>query len=171
MYVHIIFNLCDIWLQLRVIAYDNLSPALRATADVLISVGRNVNPPLFDQQQYQQTIPETFAFGRGVISVRATDRDNVWTWIMKVFDVECEYSWFCFYFITQILTCRMPLPSASLETTRTASLYPISSLSQPMAPFTYVSHWKITILISSQWVSEIKIKIFKRKRNITCSLL
>lgn len=89
MYVHIIFNLCDIWLQLRVIAYDNLSPALRATADVLISVGRNVNPPLFGQQQYQQTIPETFAFGRGVISVRATDRDNVWTWIMKVFDVEC----------------------------------------------------------------------------------
>lgn len=89
MYVHIIFNLCDIWLQLRVIAYDNLSPALRATADVLISVGRNVNPPLFDQQQYQQTIPETFAFGRGVISVRATDRDNVWTWIMKVFYVEC----------------------------------------------------------------------------------
>lgn len=95
LYLHC--NLCDIWLQLRVIAYDNLSPALRATADVLISVGRNVNPPLFDQQQYQQTIPETFAFGRGVISVRATDRDNVWTWIMKVFDVECEYSWFCFY--------------------------------------------------------------------------
>lgn len=82
MYVHtctgIVSNLCDIW-QLRVIAYDNLSPALRATADVLISVGRNVNPPLFDQQQYQQTIPETFAFGRGVISVRATDRDNVRT--------------------------------------------------------------------------------------------
>ena len=59
------------------IAYDSLSPVLRATSDVLISVARNVNPPLFDQQQYQQTIPETYAFGRGVISVRATDRDNV----------------------------------------------------------------------------------------------
>ncbi|KAK3089813.1 hypothetical protein FSP39_006721 [Pinctada imbricata] len=60
---------------LRVIAYDTLVPAQQATADVVISVARNVNPPIFTQQNYQRTVTENYALGIPIISVMATDRD------------------------------------------------------------------------------------------------
>ncbi|KAJ8318063.1 hypothetical protein KUTeg_003154 [Tegillarca granosa] len=61
---------------LKVIAYDTQSRAQVATADVSITVSRNVNPPIFTQSRYQTTISESYAFGVPVIKVSATDRDN-----------------------------------------------------------------------------------------------
>ena len=64
-------------LQLRVIGYDSLTPYQRATADVTISVLRNVNSPLFQPDNYQDTIPEDLEVGSSILKVTATDADNV----------------------------------------------------------------------------------------------
>lgn len=63
--------------QLRVVAYDNLTPYQRATADVTISVRRNVNVPIFQPDRYTQTIAEDTDVGTSILRVTATDLDNV----------------------------------------------------------------------------------------------
>ena len=59
------------------IGYDSLTPNQRATADVTITVLRNVNSPLFQPDNYQQTIPEDLTVGASILQVTATDADNV----------------------------------------------------------------------------------------------
>ena len=61
---------------LRVIGYDSLTPYQQATADVTITVLRNVNSPQFQPENYQQTIPEELAVGASILQVTATDADN-----------------------------------------------------------------------------------------------
>ena len=64
--------------------YDPQYPLDTATATVQISVTRNENPPVFDQQLYQANISETTSIGVSVVRVNATDRDGV-SWVLLIF--------------------------------------------------------------------------------------
>lgn len=59
------------------VGYDDQTPYQRATADVVISVSRNVNGPLFQPDNYFRTITEETDVGIMVVDVNATDADNV----------------------------------------------------------------------------------------------
>ncbi|GFN78435.1 protocadherin fat 4, partial [Plakobranchus ocellatus] len=61
---------------LRVVCYDSQVSSQRATADVVVSVVRNVNSPVFSAAQYSTTIPEEYELNRPVLTVAATDADN-----------------------------------------------------------------------------------------------
>ena len=63
------------------ICYDSLVSSQRATADVAVSVVRNVNSPVFSAGQYSTTIPEEYELNRAVLTVAATDADNVRSFI------------------------------------------------------------------------------------------
>lgn len=65
-----------IYLQLRVVAYDSVYPDTRDQADVTISVTRNENSPIFSLPNYDRTITDTFALGRVLIDVNASDADG-----------------------------------------------------------------------------------------------
>ncbi|RUS85645.1 hypothetical protein EGW08_006591, partial [Elysia chlorotica] len=61
---------------LRVIAYDTAYPSAIATETVQIIVTRNPSPPVFQNDPYVVTIPETFSLGANVTRVVATDADG-----------------------------------------------------------------------------------------------
>ncbi|WAQ95445.1 FAT4-like protein [Mya arenaria] len=58
-------------------AYDNGIPALYDTETVTVTVTRNTQPPTFSQQDYDTTILETQVLGDTIITVRATDPDQL----------------------------------------------------------------------------------------------
>nr|XP_032633972.1 protocadherin-16-like [Chelonoidis abingdonii] len=63
--------------DLRVTATDSGTPPLRAeSAFVLRVMDVNDNPPLFDQQEYKQSIPEVVYPGSFVLQVTARDKDQ-----------------------------------------------------------------------------------------------
>uniref|UniRef100_A0A674JQH3 Cadherin domain-containing protein n=1 Tax=Terrapene triunguis TaxID=2587831 RepID=A0A674JQH3_9SAUR len=63
--------------DLRVTATDSGTPPLRAeSAFVLKVMDVNDNPPLFDQQEYKQSIPEVVYPGSFVLQVTARDKDQ-----------------------------------------------------------------------------------------------
>uniref|UniRef100_A0A8C7FQE9 Protocadherin-16 n=1 Tax=Oncorhynchus kisutch TaxID=8019 RepID=A0A8C7FQE9_ONCKI len=63
--------------ELRVMATDAGTPPLRAESSFTIQVTDvNDNPPLFDQQQYIQVIPEVVFPGSFVLQVTARDKDQ-----------------------------------------------------------------------------------------------
>uniref|UniRef100_A0A8C3EZG8 Protocadherin-16 n=1 Tax=Chrysemys picta bellii TaxID=8478 RepID=A0A8C3EZG8_CHRPI len=63
--------------DLRVTATDSGTPPLRAeSAFVLQVMDVNDNPPLFDQQEYKQSIPEVVYPGSFVLQVTARDKDQ-----------------------------------------------------------------------------------------------
>ncbi|KAJ8404696.1 hypothetical protein AAFF_G00335590 [Aldrovandia affinis] len=63
--------------ELRVMATDSGTPPLRAESSFTIQVTDvNDNPPLFDQQEYRQTIPEVVYPGSFVLQVTARDKDQ-----------------------------------------------------------------------------------------------
>ena len=63
--------------QLRVIGYDSLTPFQRATAEVIITILRNVNPPIFTPDTYSRTIAEDTEVGTSLLTVTANDADQV----------------------------------------------------------------------------------------------
>lgn len=69
------------------IAYDSTTPQQRATADVQITVLRNVNLPVFNTETYTVTIQEETAVGTSILRVTATDADAV-SWSLNVV---CSY--------------------------------------------------------------------------------
>ncbi|XDV32090.1 hypothetical protein PO909_002982 [Leuciscus waleckii] len=63
--------------ELRVMATDSGTPPLRAESSFTIQVTDvNDNPPLFDQQEYTQVIPEVAFPGSFVVQVTARDKDQ-----------------------------------------------------------------------------------------------
>uniref|UniRef100_A0A8K9ULG1 Protocadherin-16 n=1 Tax=Oncorhynchus mykiss TaxID=8022 RepID=A0A8K9ULG1_ONCMY len=63
--------------ELRVMATDAGTPPLRAESSFTIQVTDvNDNPPLFDQQEYRQAIPEVVFPGSFVLQVTARDNDQ-----------------------------------------------------------------------------------------------
>ncbi|XP_056330520.1 protocadherin-16 [Danio aesculapii] len=63
--------------ELRVMATDSGTPPLRAESTFTIQViDVNDNPPLFDQQEYTQVIPEVAFPGSFVVQVTARDKDQ-----------------------------------------------------------------------------------------------
>lgn len=63
--------------ELRVMATDSGTPPLRAESSFTIQViDVNDNPPLFDQQEYTQVIPEVAFPGSFVVQVTARDKDQ-----------------------------------------------------------------------------------------------
>eukprot|EP00063_Salmo_salar_P095100 XP_014069935.1 PREDICTED: protocadherin-16-like [Salmo salar] len=63
--------------ELRVMATDAGTPPLRAESSFTIQVTDvNDNPPLFDQQQYTQVIPEVVFPGSFILQVTARDKDQ-----------------------------------------------------------------------------------------------
>ena len=56
--------------------YDSSYPDVVDVSDVTISVTRNLNAPVFELPNYQETIPETFALGVQILQVSAVDSDG-----------------------------------------------------------------------------------------------
>ena len=65
----------DVFLQIRVQAYDGGLPSLSATATVDVLVQRNLYSPVFSVLNYEVTINENAALGVPFIYVNATDAD------------------------------------------------------------------------------------------------
>ena len=61
---------------LRIECFDTAYPDVKDTSDVVITVTRNLNPPIFQFPRYQDTIPETFGLGEVILCVSATDSDG-----------------------------------------------------------------------------------------------
>ena len=57
------------------VAYDSNVPSQRDTADVTITVTRNLNAPVFTRSNYITTVDESFPFGRAVVNATAVDAD------------------------------------------------------------------------------------------------
>uniref|UniRef100_A0A8C3BT49 Cadherin domain-containing protein n=1 Tax=Cairina moschata TaxID=8855 RepID=A0A8C3BT49_CAIMO len=99
--------------DLRVTATDSGTPPLRAESTfVLQVVDINDNPPLFDQQEYKQSIPEVVYPGSFVLQVTARDKDQgpngeVQYSIMHGHDTHS--SWFAIDPATGIITTAAPL--------------------------------------------------------------
>ena len=60
----------------RVQCYDSAYPNIRDTSDVVITVSRNLNAPIFEFPRYTQTVPDTYPLGQEVLRVSATDSDG-----------------------------------------------------------------------------------------------
>ncbi|NXX49867.1 PCD16 protein, partial [Tricholaema leucomelas] len=99
--------------DLRVTATDSGMPPLRAeSAFVLQVVDINDNPPLFDQQEYRQTIPEVVYPGSFVLQVTARDKDqgpNGEVRYSIVHSHNTHSSWFAIDPATGIITTAAPL--------------------------------------------------------------
>lgn len=65
------------FLQLRVVAYDTGAPRLQATAEVFITVLRNLNGPVFNPQIYRLTIEETRPVQSYIQKLTVADSDGV----------------------------------------------------------------------------------------------
>ena len=63
--------------QLQVICYDDIYPDNIATALVTIDVTRNPNDPRFVDETYEKTLDEKHPLGGNVLTIRASDDDNV----------------------------------------------------------------------------------------------
>ena len=61
---------------MRIEAYDTANPSQRASEDVLIDVVRNPNAPIFTNNFYIETIPETQPLGSSILRVSANDADG-----------------------------------------------------------------------------------------------
>lgn len=55
---------------MRVSAYDSAYPTHRAIADVYVTVVRNPNAPVFDQNPYRKSIPDGHTVGKSFIHVK-----------------------------------------------------------------------------------------------------
>ena len=64
---------------LRVIVYDSADPRLQDTSDVTIRVTRNPSVPQWSEVRYTRTINEEYPLGDDILTVLATDNDNVST--------------------------------------------------------------------------------------------
>lgn len=63
--------------QLRVTAFDTAVQSQVAEALVSINMIRNENPPIFVNEPYTTTVPESLGLGSSVYKISATDADNV----------------------------------------------------------------------------------------------
>ncbi|XP_060753692.1 protocadherin-16 [Neoarius graeffei] len=94
--------------ELRVMATDSGTPPLRAESSFTIQVvDVNDNPPLFDQQEYTQVIPEVIFPGSFVLQVTARDKDqgpngDVQYSILQ--NLETHSDWFSIDAVTGIIT-------------------------------------------------------------------
>ncbi|NXK83062.1 PCD16 protein, partial [Amazona guildingii] len=99
--------------DLRVTATDSGTPPLRAeSAFVLQVMDINDNPPLFDQQEYKQSIPEVVYPGSFVLQVTARDKDqgpNGEVRYSIVHGQDVHSSWFAIDPATGIITTAAPL--------------------------------------------------------------
>ena len=60
----------------RIECFDTAYPDVKDTSDVVITVTRNLNPPIFQFPRYTEVIPETFGLGQEILCVSATDADG-----------------------------------------------------------------------------------------------
>ncbi|TRY66001.1 hypothetical protein DNTS_003781 [Danionella cerebrum] len=94
--------------ELRVMATDSGTPPLRAESSFTIQVTDvNDNPPLFDQQEYNQVIPEVAFPGSFVVQVTARDKDQGHNGDVHYSILQKEHShsdWFSIDAVTGIIT-------------------------------------------------------------------
>ena len=62
-------------LQLRIQSYDSGAPNVVITTDLIVTVKRNENPPVFSSKFYSATIAATYPLGVSILRVNATDLD------------------------------------------------------------------------------------------------
>lgn len=87
----VIFFLLQFWflvyvyLQGRIVAEDGGSPPRSATATAVINILRNLNAPVFNPKSYTATIIETHQVGYDIVTVTATDADQIVSvWLIKL---------------------------------------------------------------------------------------
>ncbi|XP_046579035.1 protocadherin Fat 4-like [Haliotis rubra] len=103
---------------LRVVVYDTQVPAQRLSADVLVSVGRNLNAPTLTQTRYSQAVDEDYPLGVPVLNVTASDLDGD----TISYDIVADNSGgsaLSFFFIerpTGAIYLRQPLSASSANT-------------------------------------------------------
>ena len=72
------FNNADSYfVQARIQAYDTAYADNRVESDLVISVQRNANGPIFSEVRYEYSIAETFPVGDLIGTPVATDADGV----------------------------------------------------------------------------------------------
>ena len=75
---HMLLKNTIFYLQLRLIVYDSAYPNAQDTSDVVITVLRDEQGPIFQPSAtYQITIPETTPIGNEILEVNAIDADGV----------------------------------------------------------------------------------------------
>lgn len=62
--------------QIRVRVQDGGNPHLADISTVIVSVNRNLFPPIFQPQQYSRTILDTQAIGVPLVTITANDQDT-----------------------------------------------------------------------------------------------
>ena len=67
----------NVFLQIRLKAYDSQYPSDVAYANITITVNRNPNAPHFTKLIYEKTINESCPLGFSVDQIQANDADNV----------------------------------------------------------------------------------------------
>lgn len=69
-------------------AFDTAVQSQIAEALVSINMIRNENPPIFVNEPYTTTVPESISLGSSIYKISATDADNVsteyWTFIEEM---------------------------------------------------------------------------------------
>ncbi len=63
--------------SLRVQVYDSANPNQKAQTVINIQVRRNINSPVFSKSNYEAAVVETYPIGASVVSVSASDADEV----------------------------------------------------------------------------------------------
>ena len=89
-------------------------------SDVIISVTRNLNPPIFSSPRYQQVISETYSLGEQILQVSAfdVDLDSVTYSIMGDSFLQENRANEYYYIdaITGVISLKKPLTSGSQST-------------------------------------------------------
>ena len=69
---------------------DGGNPRLSDIAIVVVSVNRNLFPPVFQPQQYSNTILDTYSVGVPILTLTANDRDTTVNTV-KFLDMETPH--------------------------------------------------------------------------------
>lgn len=79
-----LYEYVAMYLQARFTAYDSANPRQVAQAELSIRVLRNQNGPVYNPSTYRMTIAETYEVGSVVLTLTATDADQV-CWLIHFY--------------------------------------------------------------------------------------
>ena len=126
---HMTLSCIFLFFQLLVTAFDTGAPSAVVSETVIITVNRNLNTPVFDQQDYVTTIYDYEPIGSSVVDVNAVDADitspeNLIMYNIQdsVFNINAEDT-FTIHPITGLITTNRVLTSDSASVYRVRITY------------------------------------------------
>ena len=123
------YQICIFFFQLLVSAYDTGAPSAVVSETVIITVNRNLNTPIFDQQEYVTTIYDYEPVGSSVVDVNAVDADItspenliMYNIVDSAFNINAEDT-FTIHPITGLITTNRVLTSDAASVYRVRICY------------------------------------------------